>query len=35
MIYTNNRSSFPDQVVPQETKMSIDYGLQVAQAIEG
>ena len=35
MIYTNNRSSFPDQVVPQEEKMSLDYGLQVARAIEG
>jgi hypothetical protein len=35
MIYTNNRSSFPDQVVPQEEKMSLEYGLQVARAIEG
>jgi len=35
MIYTNNRSSFPDQVVPQSEKMTLDYGLQVAQAIEG
>ena len=35
MIYTNNKSSFPDQVVPQEEKMSLDYGLQVARAIEG
>ena len=35
MIYTNNRSSFPDQVAPQEEKMSLDYGLQVARAIEG
>jgi len=35
MIYTNSRSSFPDQVVPQEEKMSAEYGLQVARAIEG
>jgi len=35
MIYTNNRSSFPDQVVPQEEKMSLEYGLQVGRAIEG
>tara|TARA_Y100000592_G_C5468387_1_gene317993 strand:- start:167 stop:2581 length:2415 start_codon:yes stop_codon:yes gene_type:complete len=35
MIYTNTRSSFPDQVVPQEVKMTTEYGLQVAQAIEG
>jgi len=35
MIYTNTRSSFPDQVVPEEEKMSLEYGLQVARAIEG
>ena len=35
MIYTNTRSSFPDQVVPEAEKMSLDYGLQVARAIEG
>ncbi len=35
MIYTNTQSSFPDQVVPQEEKMSLDYGLAVARAIEG
>jgi len=35
MIYTNTRSSFPDQVVPQEEKMSLEYGLMVARAIEG
>jgi len=35
MIYTNNRSSFPDQVVPEQEKMSIEYGLRVARAIEG
>ena len=35
MIYTNTRSSFPDQVVPEAEKMSLEYGLRVAQAIEG
>ena len=35
MIYTNSQSSFPDQVVPQEEKMTLDYGLQVGRAIEG
>ena len=35
MIYTNTQSSFPDQVVSQEEKMSLDYGLAVARAIEG
>ncbi len=35
MIYTNTRSSFPDQVIPQEEKMTAEYGLQVARAIEG
>jgi len=35
MIYTNTRSSFPDQVIPQEEKMTVEYGLQVARAIEG
>jgi len=35
MIYTNTQSSFPDQVVPQEEKMSIEYGLMVGRAIEG
>ena len=35
MIYTNTRSSFPDQVIPQEEKMTKEYGLQVARAIEG
>jgi len=35
MIYTNTRSAFPDQVVPQEEKMSLEYGLMVARAIEG
>ena len=32
---TNTYSTFPDQVVPDEVKQSIDYGKQVAQAIEG
>ena len=35
MIYTNTRSSFPDQVVPEQEKMSLEYGLRVARAIEG
>jgi len=35
MIYTNTRSSFPDQVVPEAEKMSWEYGLRVARAIEG
>ena len=35
MVYTNINSSFPDQVVPDEEKQSLDYGLQVARAIEG
>ena len=34
-IQTNNYSSFPDQVVSQEEKNSLDYGLQVGRAIEG
>jgi len=32
---TNTYSSFPDQVVSDEVKQSMDYGKQVAQAIEG
>ncbi len=35
MIYTHTQSSFPNQVVPEEEKMSLEYGLQVARAIEG
>jgi hypothetical protein len=35
MIYTNTQSSFPNQVVPQEEKMSLEYGLMVGRAIEG
>tara|TARA_R110000824_G_scaffold20163_2_gene76556 strand:+ start:1062 stop:3467 length:2406 start_codon:yes stop_codon:yes gene_type:complete len=34
-INTNNGSSFPDQVVPEEEKASIEYGRQVGRAIEG
>ena len=30
-----NGSSFPDQVVPEEVKASLDYGRQVGRAIEG
>jgi hypothetical protein len=35
MVNTNYKSSFPDQVVPNEEKQTLDYGLQVARAIEG
>ena len=34
MIYTNSNSSFPDQVVPDPEKQTLEYGLQVARAIE-
>ena len=34
-IQTYNGSSFPDQVVPEEVKQSIEYGRQVGRAIEG
>ena len=34
-IQTYNGSSFPDQVVPDEVKDSLDYGRQVGRAIEG
>jgi hypothetical protein len=34
MIYTNSQSSFPDQVVPDAEKQTLEYGLQVARAIE-
>ena len=34
-IKTYNDSSFPDQVVPDEVKNSIEYGKQVGRAIEG
>ncbi len=33
-IYTNTRSAFPSQVVSDQEKASIEYGEQVAQAIE-
>ncbi len=33
-IYTNTRSDFPSQVVSDAEKASIEYGKQVAQAIE-
>ncbi len=33
-VYTNNNSSFPSQVVSNEEKGTIEYGKQVAQAIE-
>src|SRR6056300_1076149 len=35
MVNTNYKSSFPDQVVPNEEKQTLEYGLQVARAIEG
>ena len=34
MINTNTNSSFPSQVVPLAEKLSLEYGLKVAQAIE-
>jgi hypothetical protein len=34
IIQTNPNSSFPSQVVPNEVKDSVDYGLQVSFAIE-
>jgi hypothetical protein len=34
-IYTNTRSAFPSQVVSDGEKASLEYGKQVAQAIEG
>ena len=33
-IYTNPNSAFPSQVVDDDTKASIEYGLQVSRAIE-
>jgi hypothetical protein len=35
MVDTNYNSSFPDQVVSDEEKSSLEYGLQVGRAIEG
>ena len=34
-VYTNTNSSFPSQTVSDEVKSSLDYGIQVARAIEG
>jgi len=34
-IYTNSNSTFPDQVVPDEVKSSLEYGKKVGRAIEG
>ena len=31
----NNNSSFPDQVVPDAEKATLEYGLAVGRAIEG
>ena len=33
-MYTNSNSAFPSQVVPDYEKASLEYGSQVAQAIE-
>ncbi len=35
MKINNTYSAFPDQVVPDEVKESMEYGKQVAMAIEG
>ena len=34
-INTNTSSSFPDQVVPDAEKATLEYGLSVGRAIEG
>ena len=34
MVYTNNNSSFPSQVVPDSEKQSYEYGARVGRAIE-
>ena len=34
-VETNTYSSFPNQVVSEEEKASLDYGIQVGRAIEG
>lgn len=34
MIYSNNNSSFPSQVVPDSVKQSYEYGAKVGRAIE-
>ena len=33
-IYTNSNSAFPSQVVSDQEKATLEYGSQVAQAIE-
>ena len=35
MIYTTHNSSFPGQIVPDQEKATLDYGLAVGRAIEG
>jgi len=35
MIYTSTNSTFPDQVVPDAEKATLEYGLSVGRAIEG
>jgi hypothetical protein len=35
MVNSNTNSVFPDQVVPDAEKMSLDYGLKVGRAVEG
>ena len=35
MVNTNSNSSFPDQVVPDVEKQTLEYGTQVGRAIEG
>tara|TARA_B100000424_G_scaffold119668_1_gene90339 strand:+ start:342 stop:2759 length:2418 start_codon:yes stop_codon:yes gene_type:complete len=34
MVYVNSNSAFPDQVVPDAEKQSLEYGKQVGRAIE-
>mgnify|MGYP003628110704 CR=1 FL=1 len=33
-IYTNNNSSFPNQVVPDSEKATMEYGVAVGRVIE-
>ena len=35
MIYTSTNSTFPDQVVPDAEKATLEYGLAVGRAVEG
>ena len=35
MIYTSTNSTFPDQMVPDAEKATLEYGLAVGRAIEG